>query len=174
MENLITLIKRDHEDAAELISEVRAHLYEERVEEVELRTVFEKLMESLVAHLNAEEEAVYSKLKERESTRADGFESAAEHEIILDLLDKLENDSVFDEKWKAEFLVLKGEVERHVEKEELEVLPLMEKVFSEADLSEMAIDMRSLKALVQDTAFAPPMRPTASSRGGRPEIPPSI
>lgn len=176
MENVINLIKQDHDEIAELFSEVRRYLYEDRNLEPELQASFEKLRQGLVAHLNAEEEAVYTQLKEKEATHDFAFEGAAEHEVALDLLEKLTNDSVFDEKWRAEFMVLKGEVERHVEVEELEILPLMKKLFSEFELSEMATDMKSLKSLIQDTAFTPStgLKIGRDARGGRPEAAPSV
>jgi hemerythrin superfamily protein len=171
MENVLDVIKRDHDEAAELFSEVRRYLIEETLSETEVRASFQKLEQALISHLSAEEEAVYACLKEREETRDYAFEGAAEHGVAVELIEKLANAPVVDEAWRAEFFLLKKEVEGHVETEELEIFPLVRETFTRAELEAMAEDMLALKAVVQETAFIPAagLRSAEGMRGARPD-----
>lgn len=173
MENVLGLMKRDHDEVSELFTEIRRLIREDVISEVDVRASFQKLKQALVSHLNAEEEAVYAKLKGKEVVGDYAHKGAIEHGLALDLLEKMSNDAIIGEAWKAQFSVLRDEIERHVEDEELELFPLMRDVFTSEELAEMGKDMRALKVLVQDTAFAPStgLKIDATARGGRPDAP---
>jgi hemerythrin-like domain-containing protein len=173
MEDALTLMKRDHEEIAEILAELRRYLGVRKVSEVDVRSCFQELKRALVSHLNAEEESVYSKLKSKEVTRGYAYEGTAEHGVILDLVARMSNDAAVDEAWKAEFQILKNEIERHVEAEELELFPLIKKVFSGSELMEMGEDLSALKLLVEETAFMPPpgLKTRGSGHGARPDAP---
>lgn len=165
MENVLTLIKRDHDRAAEAFAEVKRCLNELVLSEVDVRAAFHVLKHALISHLNAEEEAVYSRLKSRDPTRERAYEGAVEHGLILDLLEKMSNDATIDRAWKAQFAVLEEEVEQHVEEEELGLFPRMKKIFPAEELAEMGEDLRALKTLVDETSFALPYG-LKTDRGG--------
>src|SRR5438105_3600339 len=92
MDDVLQIIKKDHDDASKMFSEIGFELRELEVPVPDVRDRFRRLYDTLTAHLRAEEEAVYGPLQlevsERE-LRDFAFEGEEEHTLIHQLLGKL-------------------------------------------------------------------------------------
>ncbi|MBS1963038.1 MAG: hemerythrin domain-containing protein [Bdellovibrionales bacterium] len=170
MENVLTLIKKDHDAATALFAELRRLIDADTFSEPDVRECFQNLKRALLSHQTAEEEAVYSRLRTHGEMKDYAFEGETEHDLAAGLLEKMTYDSPIDERWRAQLAVLKHAVDHHVEEEELDLFPMMKKAFSPDELVEMGKDLQALKLVVQETGTAPlsALRTDAGVRGARP------
>lgn len=132
---LFTQIKKDHRTVEHLFSQI------EKTTERAAKTrekLYAKLREEITRHSQAEEKAIYPKLKEKEGTKDIGLEGIEEHGVVKHLLHKLDTTSVEKDEWMALVTVLKEVIEHHVEEEESEMFKKMRKAFSSEELMEMS------------------------------------
>jgi len=122
----ITMLKDDHKTVEQLFKRFekagdRAH--------VEKRSVIDRLVEALSVHAALEEQFFYPVVKATVPGLEDQtLESLEEHHIVKWLLSELESMSSQDERFDAKVAVLIESVRRHVEEEEQDVFPKVEKV----------------------------------------------
>src|SRR5438067_12794774 len=136
--NAIALLKKQHEEAKELL----AALEDAEVEDKE--ELFEKLADALAAHAAIEEQHFYPATKDDRT--ADLLHEAVEEHLsvkrlIADLLDMPPSDAQFDAKVK----VLKEQVEHHIEEEEGQLFPAVKKAHGAQELDDLG-------ALMEETA----------------------
>jgi hemerythrin superfamily protein len=140
--DIFSLIKADHRTVEELFAKI------EKTTEHAVRTrerLYAKLREELNKHTEAEETAVYPRLKREGLTDKIAFEAVEEHEVVKYLLTKLDALLCDRRDWTALITVLKETVAHHVKEEEHELFPLMRKAFSREELAEMATEFEKSK-----------------------------
>lgn len=98
--------------------------------------LFAELKSKLDAHAEAEEDVLYSRLRNEEPTHNLVLEADEEHRLAKQLLGELEKADI-DDKWMAKFLVLKTNVEHHVHEEENLLLPRAKRVFTKEEARDM-------------------------------------
>lgn len=135
--NAIELLESQHRDVEETFAEIESS----DESESKMRS-FEKLADSLAIHAAIEEHQFYPAVKAKGPTDL-VLESLEEHlavkRVIADIM-KIEPD---DESFDAKVKVLKELVQAHVDEEESELFPQVEKLFEGDQLDELGEQMES-------------------------------
>ena len=137
--NAIELLKEDHDKVDRLFQKVKA------TEEGEHKELFEKIKEELETHTHIEETIFYPKLKEEEELKDIVLEGIEEHHQAKMFLRELSNLVEDSEKFEPKLKVLMEDIEHHVQEEEGEMFPKVEKAFDAATLDELGKQMAAEK-----------------------------
>ncbi len=135
--NALELLESQHRDVEDTFTQI------ETAGESDAKTrIFEKLADSLAIHASIEEHQFYPAVKAKGATDLI-LESLEEHlavkRVIADLMKVDAGDETFDAKIK----VLKELVLSHVQEEESELFPEVEKLFDGDQLEELGNEMES-------------------------------
>lgn len=147
--NAIELLKKDHRKVEELFKQ------SENTEDTNKKfELFEQIKNELETHTHIEETIFYPKLKEHEELKDIVLEGIEEHhqaKIFLREISGLKEDS---EKFEPKLKVLQEDIEHHVEEEEGEMFPKVEKIFESAELEELGAQMEAEKKSFQKSQTA--------------------
>jgi hemerythrin superfamily protein len=148
--NAIELLKADHDKVEELFKQVEAD------EDGDHKSIFEQIKAELDVHAHIEEVIFYPKLKEEgdEELKDVVLEGIEEHRQVKMFLKELSNLTDESEKFDPKLKVLMEDVRHHVEEEESEMFPKVEKQFDEAVLEELGAEMEKEKASFKKTQKA--------------------
>jgi hemerythrin-like domain-containing protein len=132
------LLRKQHEEVKRLFAQ-----YEDAGPRSEKNGLFEKIADALAAHSTVEEKLFYPSvyvgpLKSQLEEAVE--EHLAAKRIIADLLKMAPEDKQFD----AKMAVLKEAIEHHVEEEEGELFPKVEKNFESGELAVMGEQMETM------------------------------
>ena len=142
--NAITLLEADHDKVKKMLDEGESTT--ERG--VKTRTeLFQELKAELTIHERIEEEIFYPALKSHPKAKDIVLEAYEEHHVVDEIMGKLEMTPVTDEAWGAKFLVMKENIEHHIEEEEGDMFKQARQVFDEGELEELGARMLELKLL---------------------------
>ena len=134
--NAIEMLKKQHREVAKLFKE-----FEAAKSAGPRRKIFEKIADALAVHATIEEKHFYPAVKKKQ-TEDILLESVEEHleikRVIADLLAMSADDENFD----AKVTVLQEDVEHHVEEEQDDMFPKVEKLFDEETLEAIAVAMQ--------------------------------
>ena len=134
--NAMEMLKRQHRQVEKLFKQLDG----EDSTDARRRT-FEQIADALAIHATIEERHFYPAVKEQ-PTEDILLESVEEHlEIKRAIADLLAMDAG-EENFDAKVQVLREDVEHHVEEEEKQLFPKVEKLFDEETLSEIAEAMQ--------------------------------
>jgi hemerythrin superfamily protein len=146
--NAITLLKNDHKTVEDLFK---------RFEKLGPRAVktkqdiVERIVRELSIHAAIEEMVFYPAIREAvENGDVDTMvlESLEEHHVVKWVLWELERMDPADERFDPKVRVLTESVRHHVEDEEKELFPTVNKMFDRAQLNELGDAMAGLKKTV--------------------------
>jgi hemerythrin superfamily protein len=132
--NAIELLKKQHREVEKLFEKI------EKAESDEKEELFDEVADSLAVHSAIEEQHFYPATKDartEELLQEAVEEHLAVKRIIADLLEMEPDDPQFDAKIK----VLKENVEHHVEEEESELFPKVQKVHSKDEMEDLGVLM---------------------------------
>jgi hemerythrin superfamily protein len=132
--NAIDLLKQQHREVEKLFKKI------EKAGPEEKEKLFDELADSLAVHAAIEEQHFYPATKDARTEEL--LEEAVEEHlsvkrIIADLLEMEPDDAQFDAKMK----VLQEQVEHHVEEEEKELFPKVQKLHSKDELEDLGVLM---------------------------------
>jgi len=153
-------LKQDHRRVEQLFEQFEASFD---------REVARQICDELSIHAVLEEETVYGLLRAKVSSNM-ADEARDEHQEAKDLVNRIELFGADDEQLKDIMKQLKESVEHHVEEEENEIFPAMEKALPET-LSIMGNDIEGRRAQLVEAAEAATTsaavgeKPAASGRG---------
>jgi hemerythrin superfamily protein len=140
----IKMLKKQHREVEAMFKEI-----EKAKSAGPRRKVFEKLADALAVHATIEERHFYPAAKKKQ-TEDMVLEAVEEHlevkRLIADLLDLEPNDPVF----MAKISVLKEDVQHHVEEEEGELFPKVQKLLDDEELEAVAAAMQETAEDLQD------------------------
>ena len=138
--NAIALLKHQHRDIEALFKQVhKAKAGGPR------RNLFERIADALAVHATIEEKQFYPAVKEK-ATEEILLESAEEHLAIKRVLADLLQLDASDETFAAKIKVLEDEVTHHVEEEEEELFPRVERMFDDEALESLGEAMEDTQA----------------------------
>ncbi len=138
----ITLLKTDHDKVKRLLSELETTT--ERG--VKTRTeLFATIKGELTLHEIVEEEIFYPALKSHPKAKDIVMEGFEEHHVVDLLMGELEALDVDDESWGAKAVVMKENVEHHIDEEEGEMFKQARQIFDKAELEELGERMDARK-----------------------------
>lgn len=138
--NALELLIDDHRKVADLFKQV-----EETKDDKKKEKLFEQINGHLEAHTHIEETIFYPALREHEELKDYVLEAFEEHKQVKTLLREISNLTDGSEKFDAKLKVLKEDVEHHVDEEEGEMFPQVEKLLGAARLDHIAAEMRAAK-----------------------------
>ena len=122
----ITLLKHDHDKVKKLLTEL------ESTTERGVKTrseLFATIKGELTVHELIEEEIFYPELKAHPKAKDILLEGFEEHHVVDLLMGELESLDVSDEAWGAKAIVMKENIEHHIEEEEGEMFKIARSVF---------------------------------------------
>jgi hypothetical protein len=138
----ITLLKTDHDKVKRLLNEL------ESTTERGVKTrseLFATIKGELTLHEIVEEEIFYPELKAHPKAKDIVLEGFQEHHVVDLLMGELEALDVADETWGAKALVMKENVEHHIEEEEGEMFRTARQVFEASELDDLGGRMEARK-----------------------------
>ena len=142
----ITLLTTDHKKVKRLLGELESTT--ERG--VKTRTeLFATIKGELTVHEIIEEEIFYPELKAHPKARDIVLEGYEEHHVVDLLMSELESLDVSDETWGAKAIVMKENIEHHIEEEEGEMFKQARQVFDDAELEDLGNRMEMRKKELQ-------------------------
>ena len=148
----ISLLKADHDKMKKLLNELETTT--ERG--VKTRTeLFATIKGELMVHEAIEEEIFYPELKRHPKAKDIVLEGYEEHHVVDLLMGELEALDVSDETWGAKALVMKENVEHHMEEEEGDMFKKARQVFDKAELEELGERMERRKRAAQKEIGVP-------------------
>ena len=139
----IDLLKTDHDKVKRLLSDL------ESTTERGVKTrseLFATIKGELTLHEIIEEEIFYPALKAHPKAKDIVLEAFEEHHVVDILMGELESLDVSDETWGAKALVMKENIEHHIEEEEGEMFRQARGVFDTNELDELGRKMEARKA----------------------------
>ncbi|HEY0657612.1 MAG TPA: hemerythrin domain-containing protein [Pyrinomonadaceae bacterium] len=138
--NAIELLKEDHNKVDRLFQKVKADTEGEQHQEL-----FQQIKQELEVHTHIEEKIFYPRLKEEaelEDIVLEGIEEHHQAKMFLRELDGLSDDS---EKFEPKLKVLMEDITHHVQEEEGEMFPDVEKILGAAELEKLGAQMAEEK-----------------------------
>jgi hemerythrin-like domain-containing protein len=142
MMDAIALLKTDHDKVKRLLDEL------ETITERGIKTraeLFSTIKGELTLHEIVEEEIFYPELKAHPKAKDIVLEGYEEHHVVDTLMKELEELDVSDETWGAKALVMKENIEHHIEEEEGEMFRTARQVFDAAELDDLGGRMEARK-----------------------------
>jgi hypothetical protein len=151
----IAMLKTDHDKVKRLLVELESTT--ERG--VKTRTeLFATIKGELTVHEIIEEEIFYPALKSHPKAKDIVLEGYEEHHVVDLLMGELEALDVGDETWGAKAIVMKENVEHHIEEEEGEMFKQARAVFDRRELDDLGARMAERKASAQQELGIPATR----------------
>ena len=141
------MLKADHDKVKELLTELESTTERGVKRRTEL---FTTIKEELTVHEVIEEEIFYPALKAHPKAKDIVLEAYEEHHVVDVLMGELSALDVSDETWGAKALVMKENIEHHIQEEEGEMFRQARRVFDAAELRELGDRMAARK----ETAMA--------------------
>ncbi len=117
--------------------------------------LFSKIKGELTVHEIIEEEIFYPALKSHPKAKDIVLEGYEEHHVVDVLMAELEQLDVTDEKWGAKALVMKENIEHHIEEEEGEMFKQARQVFDRGELEDLGARMAARKTSAQQELGIP-------------------
>jgi hemerythrin-like domain-containing protein len=156
----ISLLKADHRNVQKHFKEYegageRAHVTKQKA--------VDAIIEGLSVHSAIEEQVFYPAARRAAADSNElVFESLEEHHIVKWVLSELQSMDVTDERFDAKVRVLIDNVGHHIEEEESELFPKVQKALSDEQLSDLGDQLEKAKKVA-------PTRPHPRS----PDTPPA-
>jgi hypothetical protein len=151
----ITMLKTDHDKVKGLLTEL------ESTTERGVKTrqeLFATIKGELTVHEAIEEEIFYPALKSHPKAQDVVLEAYEEHHVVDLLMGELESLDVSDETWGAKAVVMKENIEHHIEEEEGEMFTQARQVFDRQELEDLGEQMAARKTSAQAELGIPATR----------------
>jgi hemerythrin-like domain-containing protein len=111
--------------------------------------LFATIKGELTVHEIVEEEIFYPELKAHPKAEDIVLEGFQEHHVVDLLMGELESLDVTDETWGAKAVVMKENIEHHIEEEEGEMFTQARRVFDKQELEDLGERMAARKESAQ-------------------------
>jgi hemerythrin superfamily protein len=151
----IAMLKADHDKVKKLLDELETTTERGVKTRAEL---FSTIKGELTIHELIEEEIFYPALKSHPKAVDLVLEGYEEHHVVDLLMGELEDLDVADETWGAKAVVMKENVEHHIEEEEGEMFPKARQVFDRQELEDLGARMADRKENAQRELGVPATR----------------
>jgi hypothetical protein len=137
---ITALILEDHKPLKKLIKTLK----DDEESLAKRKKAFSQFAPPLTIHAKSEERALYTKMKDEDELRVEGFEGDTEHHIADNLVHEIKGIDDEDE-WTAKAKVLAELVEHHIEEEEKEMLKTVRKEMELSERQEIGQEYLQLK-----------------------------
>jgi predicted DNA-binding protein len=140
--NAIAMLEADHVKVRRLLEKLESTTERGVKTRAEL---FATIKGELTLHEIVEEEIFYPALKAHPKATDIVLEGYQEHHVVDLLMGELERLDVADEAWGPKAIVMKENIEHHIEEEEDEMFTAARRVFDRAELEELGNRMMARK-----------------------------
>jgi len=144
--NALKMLQQDHDRVRRLLTDLEKTT--ERAEKGRA-DLFATIKGDLTVHEIIEEEIFYPALQDHPKAKDIVLEAFEEHHVVDLLMGELEELDVTDESWGAKALVMKENIEHHIEEEEGEMFKAARRVFDESELMELGERMEERRRSAQ-------------------------
>ena len=151
----ITMLKTDHDKVKALLTELEATTERGVKTRQEL---FATIKGELSVHEIIEEEIFYPALKGHPKAKDIVLEGYEEHHVVDLLMGELESLDVSDETWGPKAIVMKENIEHHIEEEEGDMFKQARQVFDRQELEDLGARMAERKTSAQAELGVPVAR----------------
>lgn len=141
-ENIFEKIEEEHEEFKEMLSQMEGSTKEEKTE------TFEKFKKELTAHIKAEEQTLYESMKTDKKAKEMVLVGIEEHQMGTNVLHKLEKAT--GEDWIVQLIVLKHLLEKHIDVEEEEMIPMAKKMLTKSTVEEISEKFESIEEEIEE------------------------
>ncbi len=117
--------------------------------------LFATIKGEMMVHEAIEEEIFYPELKAHPKAKDIVLEGYEEHHVVDLLMGELEQLDVTDESWGAKAVVMKENIEHHIEEEEGEMFQKARQVFDKDELEALGERMATRKRSAQQELGVP-------------------
>ena len=145
-QDAISLLKRDHAEAAQLFERLQSAADSERED------LAERICALLTVHATCEEELLYPAAHEALDDDATVFEAEIEHGCARELIAQIDGLTVDDPRFGATVKVLREYVRHHVREEEKQLFPRLRK--TALDLDVLGKSIRARQQELQHEGFS--------------------
>ena len=142
----ITMLKTDHDKVKRLLADLETTTERGVKTRAEL---FSTIKGELTVHEIIEEEIFYPALKSHPKAQDIVLEGYEEHHVVDLLMRELEDLDVNDETWGAKAIVMKENIEHHIEEEEGDMFKQARQVFDRQELEDLGARMAERKTSSQ-------------------------
>jgi hemerythrin-like domain-containing protein len=142
----IAMLKTDHDKVKRLLTELETTTERGVKTRAEL---FSTIKGELTVHEIIEEEIFYPALKSHPKAKDIVLEAYEEHHVVDLLMSELEELDVSDETWGAKAIVMKENIEHHIEEEEGDMFKQARQVFDRKELEDLGVRMAERKTSAQ-------------------------
>lgn len=140
-ENIFEKIKEEHDEFKDMLSQLEGG---KRGKEES----FEDFKKELVAHIKAEEQTLYESIKSDKKGKEMVLVGIEEHKMGSMVLQKL--DEAVEEDWNVQLNLLKHLLEKHIEVEEEEVIPMAQKMLDKSKVDEISEEFESIEEKLEE------------------------
>lgn len=151
----IALLKADHDRVKGLLEDLEVTTERGVKTRAEL---FATIKGELTVHEVIEEEIFYPALKGHPKAKDIVLEGYEEHHVVDLLMRELEDLDVADERWGAKAIVMKENIEHHIEEEEGEMFRQARQIFDRQELEDLGARMAERKTSAQQELGVPASR----------------
>jgi hemerythrin superfamily protein len=151
----ISMLKADHDKVKKLLDELETTTERGVKTRAEL---FSTIKGELTIHELIEEEIFYPALKDHPKAEDIVLEGYEEHHVVDLLMGELEDLDVADETWGPKALVMKENIEHHIEEEEGQMFPQARQIFDRQELQDLGARMADRKESAQRELGVPATR----------------
>jgi hemerythrin-like domain-containing protein len=142
----IAMLKTDHDKVKRLLTELETTTERGVKTRAEL---FSTIKGELTVHEIIEEEIFYPALKSHPKAKDIVLEAYEEHHVVDLLMSELEELDVSDETWGAKAIVMKENIEHHIEEEEGDMFKQARQVFDRQELEDLGARMAERRTTAQ-------------------------
>ena len=145
----ITLLTDDHEEVRQLFEQYQEFAEDAAADDEAKRTLAEEICTMLTVHATIEEEIFYPAARDALDDDSLLNEAEVEHQAAKDLIEQIQGMQAGDEMFDAKVKVLQEQIEHHVQEEEKEFFPQIQK--TDMDLKGIGeqITMRKKELMAQ-------------------------
>jgi len=142
-ENIFDKIKEEHKEFQEMLQTMASGGKDKE-------ETFEEFKKELEAHNKAEERTLYESLKDDKKAREMVLAGIEEHRMGSGVVNRLDRSaSKSGEEWRVQVNLLKHMLEKHIEVEEKEVIPIAQDMLSKKDVEELSEDFESIEERIE-------------------------
>lgn len=135
-EDIFARIEDEHQEFKEMLSKLEGgHSGNE--------DTFSQFRTELSAHIQAEEQTLYESLKMDKKGKEMALVGIEEHRMGTQVLHKLEKAT--GEDWNVQLNLLKHLLEKHIEVEEAEVIPMAQKMLEQSKVDKISKDFKAIE-----------------------------
>jgi hemerythrin-like domain-containing protein len=142
-ENLFDKIKEEHKEFQEMLQTMASGGKDKE-------ETFEEFKKELEAHNKAEERTLYESLKDDKKAREMVLVGIEEHRMGTGVVNRLDRiSSKTGEEWKVQVNLLKHMLDKHIEVEEKEVIPIAQDTLTKKQVNELSEDFESIEERIE-------------------------